>query len=322
MNTIYFIEPLSRGWKRMKNSLFNPFDLKKWFIIGFTAFLAGLTDCNGSGRGDDDHGGHGFRSLEDFVYAPRDAWDWLNNHPGWFSLILIGIVFVIALIILLIYLSSRGKFMFLDNVVFDRAEVVKPWNAFRDLAHSLFNWRLAFGFIIFSTVIMFIFAGYMMARSFYYGEFSIFVMVAFAGGLVLSFIGFLILSGYISLFLQDFVVPIMYKKGIGTVPAWKVFLTLFNSHLFSFIGYGILIFLLWVAIVICIVVAGLMTCCVGFLFLIIPYIGTVVLLPIPYTFRAFSVEFLEQFGPEFIIFPKEGVTPEAPGSSDVIPVVE
>jgi len=41
------------------------------------------------------------------------------------------------------------------------------------------------------------------------------------------------------------------------------------------------------------------------LLLITPYIGSVVLLPVSYTFRAFSVEFLEQFGDDFTIFPKQ-----------------
>jgi hypothetical protein len=48
----------------------------------------------------------------------------------------------------------------------------------------------------------------------------------------------------------------------------------------------------------------LFTCCIGFLLLIIPYIGSVVLLPVFYTFRAFSIEFLEQYGEEFVLFPK------------------
>jgi hypothetical protein len=40
--TIAYFEPLSRAWQRMKQALFNPFNLNKWFIIGFNAFLAGL----------------------------------------------------------------------------------------------------------------------------------------------------------------------------------------------------------------------------------------------------------------------------------------
>jgi hypothetical protein len=64
-----------------------------------------------------------------------------------------------------------------------------------------------------------------------------------------------------------------------------------------------------ILIVIGIVLVGLLTCCVGFVLLIIPYINAVVLLPISYTLRAFSVEFLQQFGPAYHFFPRTEAGP-------------
>jgi hypothetical protein len=61
--------------------------------------------------------------------------------------------------------------------------------------------------------------------------------------------------------------------------------------------------LLIMLFMIVVVFAGLITCCIGWLLLVIPYIGTVVTLPVWYTFRAFSLEFLGQFGPEYELFP-------------------
>ncbi|HSA94906.1 MAG TPA: hypothetical protein VLJ16_02560, partial [Acidobacteriota bacterium] len=58
-------------------------------------------------------------------------------------------------------------------------------------------------------------------------------------------------------------------------------------------------------------VAGLVTCCVGWFLLIIPYIGTVITLPFWYLLRAFSLEFLAQFGPDYDVFAK----PEAPAAT-------
>ena len=51
----------------------------------------------------------------------------------------------------------------------------------------------------------------------------------------------------------------------------------------------------------------------GFALLVIPYIGTVITLPIWYTFRAFSLEFLAQFGLDYDLFPPATAPP------DVIP---
>ena len=126
---------------------------------------------------------------------------------------------------------------------------------------------------------------------------------------MLLFLTFILITGYISLFLNDFVVPIMYKYNLTAIKAWSRFLPLFTRHFLYFVLYGIIIFLLIILVVICVILFGLLTCCLGFLLLIIPYIGSVVTLPISYTYRAFSLEFLEQFGPEYTFFPKAEETP-------------
>lgn len=46
---ISYSNPLSRGWDRMKKALFQPFDIGKWFTVGFTAFLAALVDGGSPG---------------------------------------------------------------------------------------------------------------------------------------------------------------------------------------------------------------------------------------------------------------------------------
>ena len=39
---ISFVEPLSRAWERMRRMLFSPFELGRWLVLGFSAWLAGL----------------------------------------------------------------------------------------------------------------------------------------------------------------------------------------------------------------------------------------------------------------------------------------
>ena len=117
------------------------------------------------------------------------------------------------------------------------------------------------------------------------------------------FIGLIIIFGYHSLFLKDFVVPIMYKQRVGVIRGWANFLTLFGRHFFTFIIYGLFIFVLGIAVVITVVLFALITCCIGLLLMAIPFVGAVILLPVSYTFRAFSVEFLGQFGEKYNLFP-------------------
>jgi hypothetical protein len=306
--SITYLEPFGRAWERMKLALFRPFDLHKWFVVGFNAFLAGLAESrNGSAVGRE----HGDITFREFLDLPSRAWDWLTGHPGWFIAIGFLAAVAIAIGIVLLWLSSRGKFMFLDNVVHNRAEIAKPWREYRREGDSLFLWRLVFGFVsiaIFVAFIVFFFVG---ARQLYDVGFGRRVPILFLIGMGLAFLFLLIIIAYISLFLNDFVVPIMGKDRLSTVAGWRRFLPLLGHHPFHFILYGLLIFVLYVLFVVVVIFAGLMTCCIGWLLLVIPYIGTVVTLPFWYTLRAFSLEFLGQFGPEYVMSPAPQVEPEA-----------
>ena len=71
-----------------------------------------------------------------------------------------------------------------------------------------------------------------------------------------------------------------------------------------FLLYGIFVLILGIAVVISVVIFGFATLCIGFLLLIIPFISAVVLLPVSYTFRAFSIEFLGQFGGDYNLNPQ------------------
>ena len=139
----------------------------------------------------------------------------------------------------------------------------------------------------------------------YLGDFPQLAIFGSISGLVLLLIAYIIVFGYISTFVDSFVVPIMYKNRIGILKGWGQFLSLFSKNIFSFILFGLFYFVLGIGIVIVVVFFALMTCCIGLLLLAIPYIGAVILLPITYTMRAFSAEFLAQFGDEFDVFPKE-----------------
>ncbi len=140
--------------------------------------------------------------------------------------------------------------------------------------------------------------------------------LAFLIPMGLLFLLMIIIIGYISLFLKSFVAPIMYKNNISTTQAWSRFLSIFKRHPFHFILYGLLMFVMTFIGIIFIVFAGFATCCIGFVLLVIPVVGTVVTLPVWYTFRAFSLDFLAQFGPEFDVFPP---TEDSPAKATATP---
>jgi hypothetical protein len=300
---IAYLEPLSQGFQRMKKSLFKPFDIGKWFAVGFTAFLAGLLDYGGANgiQGISDENDY---DDEEFMDFPDHIIRWIEDNPEWVTLIIVGIILLFAFFIVLTWLSSRGKFMFLDNVLHDRTLVVKPWQEYKELGNSLFLWRLTYGFIVLVAFLAIIGDSFSAVYEMYkYDEIAENIMSLVGLGFLL--LALIITTSYISLFLSDFIVPIMYKRTIKSMPAWGVFMSLFSQHAVYFILYGLLILVLSILVFFAVIMLGLFTCCIGFILLVLPYINSVVLLPISYTFRAFSVQYLEQFGTEFSLFPQD-----------------
>jgi len=295
---IAYLEPLGRAWERMKQALFKPFDLHKWFVVGFNAFLAGLADGWNGGGGS--RGGHG-TTFREFLDFPGRAWEWLNQHPGWFVAIVFITAAAVVIGVVILWLSSRGKFMFLANVVHNRAEVAGPWREYRREGDSLFLWRLVFSLIVVALFVAFAVFFFATARELYDERPDHLIPVSYFVGLGLIFLVLVIVTGFVSLFLDSFVVPLMYKDRVTAVPGWRRFLALLGQHPFAFILYGLLMLGLMMLFVAAVVVAGVITCCIGWVLLVIPYIGTVVTLPVWYTFRAFSLEFLAQFGPEYAV---------------------
>lgn len=304
---INFSQPLSNSFTRMKKVLFQPFDITKWINIGFTAFLAGLTEFWGGSGGGGGNTGFKFNqpNWDDFFSFPETAWNWLTSHPLWFGLIITGVFLVVVLSVLFNWISSRGKFMFLHNVVNQTDDIVKPWHNFRKDGNSLFWWQFIYGWLVFGIFILFLIYSFGIFKNIHNGIIPEITKYGFIGSIILIFIGLLIISGYISLFLTDFIVPIMYKNRISALKAWSVFLPLMFQNMCSFFIYGIFILMVKIAVIISVLIIAVFTCCIGLLLIMIPFVGTVILLPVSYTFRAFSIEYLATFGDDFNILNQE-----------------
>lgn len=317
---IQYFAPLSRGIQRTKRVLFRPLELHKWFTIGFTAFLAGMANVGfPSGAGFSSRR-HSRFDLEQVLYFPQRAWEWLGNHPAWAMVIGIGVFLLLIIGVVLTWLSSRGKFMFLDNVVHSRAQVVAPWYEYRHEGNSFFLWNLAWGIVFGGISLAYAFYCFLGLQKIYEasGNGHTLILPAIMAGLGL--VVFSIIGNFIFILLRDFVTVIMYRDRVSTGKALQKFLPLFFSHFFYFFGYGLFLLCLVIGISIVVILAGCLTCCIGFLILMIPYINAVALLPISYAMRSFSIEFLEQFGPEFRIFPKEDQIPPPPPGTQPITV--
>lgn len=293
--------PVEQALHHTKAILFDDFRFRMWLGLGFCSFLSGLqfTVPNFSGE-----------SLGELI--DREALEaWARENV---ELVIVGgLVLAIAGLLfwlLMLWLQSRGKFMFLDGVLNNSGAVKEPWARFRPLANNLFLYLvlLTFGFVaaVVALVIVAAVAVQLLGAA-GAGVLSAVVLVgAIALGVVLLF-GI----GVIYLITEDFVVPIMYRRNLR---AWDA-LVLFRREIMvpqtpAFWLYVGMRFLLAVASVFLAGLAVCVTCCVA----AIPYVSSVVLLPISVFFRLYPIYFLEQFGPEWWFFAREtGDGPLPPG---------
>ena len=313
-----YIDPLNAAYRRMKAALFRPFDLGKWFALGFASWIAGWGAGWGGGfnyssrfaGGEKGNAASTFKEAMGSAFQPLIGW-WAD--PMWRVVVIAGAILVLALGVLILWINSRGEFIFLDAVLHERRAIVEPWRARRTQGNSLFVWRLAFGLIMFSTfaivasAIVLVASGGRVPRSL--GEFPWLMALI---GLGMVWVPFAITGVYVDLFLRHFVTPIMFRDRSTTMEAWRTFLPILRERLGAFLIYGLFVLAVHIGLALALIPAICLTCCVLSCVMAIPYIGAVVLLPVSYTFRALGPEFLAQFGPAHSVWPPPPVAPGSP----------
>jgi hypothetical protein len=291
--------PLGLAIERVKRVLFQPFDLGKWFVIGFCAWLAHLGEA-------------GFHANFNFNTGSKSgnlrnelerAREYVMANLYWIVPVAIAVILLsIALWVLITWLSSRGRFMFVHCVALDRAEVRVPWRQYAREANSLFWFRLLLGLISFViSMPLFVIAGVAVYRMIARGRPDVGGIVMLLG-LVFIVICMGIFFALISKFTTDFVVPVMFLRRNRCLEAWRIFGNLLAGNIGHFILYVLFQIVLWLAIAVMILAVVLMTCCIAGCLLAIPYLGTVLLLPVLMFSRSYSLHYLAQYGPEYDVF--------------------
>ena len=290
--------PVSQAIDRVKLLLFRPFDLGKWFTIGFCAWLAHLGEAGfnmnyrlGSRRGG---------SL-------RHEWDqareYMMNNLYWILPLAVAVMFIgLACWVVFTWLSSRAKFMFLHCVALEKAEVGEPWHKFTREGNSLFVFRLVLGLIAIVPMlplmaIAIVAVMRMVSRG---GPDIRGILVLVGAGLMLVMVAMVFLVA--AKLTTDFVVPIMFLRRTGCLAGWRELLGLISINLTNFVLYLLFQVVLAMATGAFVLIAIIATCCIACCVIMIPYLGTVLLLPILVFNRSYSLHYLVQYGPEYDVF--------------------
>ena len=305
---ISVLDPIGVAIEKTSTMLFKPFDFAKWFTIGFCAWL--VTLCQGGGFnfnfnspfGNTNRGGISFERVQEFVLSHLTMIIVIGSSIFIVS-IAVGIVFL--------WLSSRGNFMFLSCVAQNKAEVKLPWHKYRQEGNSLFLFRLVVSVISFFVFI--ILAGIAGGLIFTFRKNGMDMTVLLVGGLIALGVVVLPVGLLFSVFIKstlDFVVPIMYLHRITCTQAWGRLWELLKNNIGKFLLYFLFQIVIGMAIGAITLAAMLVTCCCAACIMAIPYIGTVLMLPLLVFMRSYSLCYLRQYGSDFDAYPATEIPPE------------
>jgi hypothetical protein len=233
----------------------------------------------------------------------------MNNLNWLLPLTIVLVVFAIALGVVILWLRCRGSFMFLHCIALNKAEIAVPWNNYAAAGNSLFAFRLALGLI--STVPLLPIFAIMVVTFIRLMNQTPSLRQILLGLLPLGlmFVSVGVFFFVIRKLTTDFVVPIMYLRGSKCLSAWSEFLGLLSLNIGRFIVYLLFQIVLGILVGMLIVAAVVVTCCIACCLILIPYIGTVLLLPVLAFTRSYSLYYLAQYDPHYDVF---SPTPAAP----------
>jgi len=283
---IEIFKPFGEAFELMKRILFQPFELKKWLVIGFAAFLAHL------GAGFNFNYNYGDRSQ-----FPQELSDAFHQIPLWIIVVgaTFGIILIITIAVVFAWLRSRGRFIFIDCIVKNRAAIVQPWREFREQGTSYFLFSLLIGcsFFIFAALLSLPFLLPIVRGVTFphlHDVYLISVIVLWAVVICLLVFAWALVA--------HLMVAIMYRRRCRVCEAFSVVVSLIAAYP----GEIVLYCLFWLVLGLGSLVVGCVTICATCCIAAIPYVGTVILLPVFVVLRSFSLCFLRQFGSDYDVW--------------------
>ena len=297
---IEIFEPFGAAYELMKRILFQPFDFAKWCVIGFAAFLSGSW-------------GSGFQ----FRFPAKGTWNFRSisydnlSTSDSFPFRLLPFIIAISILILIVvvvfmWIRARGRLIFTDCVVKNRAAIVAPWNEYRREGNSFLFFSIAVMFVGLLILVAFVllivgskglFSHSKLTTELHTGAVFVFVVV----GLI-----WLAFSVFFAVVTQ-FMIPVMYRRRCLALEAFFDVSRLILARpgpIILYVLFGIVVVL---AFLITSTIISCLTCCIAAL----PYISSVVFLPAFVWLLAFKLLFLRQFGPEYDVWATADFPPPA-----------
>src|SRR6476620_85396 len=234
---IEIFKPFGEAFELMKKILFQPFELKKWLVIGFAAWLANL-GAGGGGIGNFNYPDNRREGAEKFNEAIGQI-----PQPVLITGICVLICVVLLLIVLFAWLRARGRFMLVDCIVHNRAAIVEPWKEFRAEGNSFFLFSLL---MVLAFIVVIAVAGFGLILPFIPWHNHAEPGVGFWIGLSL-FVFVAVCLAFVWALVCQLMVPIMYRQRCRARIAFAQAVDLIRSQPGPVLLYVLFLLLLAVA---------------------------------------------------------------------------
>ena len=330
---IDFGRAIQTAWERMTVILFQPFDIGKWGLLGFVAFLAMLAEggvsfnnpLSGLGQNQKTQPyttyPHTAQALKQFTVWMSD----LPNNP-WLKFMICAAFGFVVIWLVLNWVGCRAQFVFLDNIVRNRAALAGPWQRYSQQGNVWFLFHLGLMVVSFLFLAMaggaFFFLNWGWMSS---GRDPSGIEVATLVVILLVFGVFGTIGTAIIFLIRTLVQPLYFKQTMSLGTALLAVMTLVFTRPVSILIYLVLSFAIAIAAAFIACVAFACVFC-GTLSIIcwvscFPFIGAMllnmllcqVILPLLVFQRCFQLGVLEQFGPEYDVFNVDAAPPPMAG---------
>ena len=283
---IEIFRPFGEAFELTTKILFQPFDLKKWLVIGFAAWLANLGGGGGSFNYRTNRG-EGLQKINETISQ--------IPQPILIVAVCVLILLVLVLVVLVAWLRARGVFMFIDCIVKNRGAIAEPRRDFRKDGNGYFLFSLLVGIVllVFAVVFSLPLVIPIIKDSTFLRTHHVYVIVAIAA-LIFAMI-FLLLAWSL---IASFMLAVMYRQRCRASEAFTIVTRLIAAHPGEMLLYCLFWIVLALATALVACLATCATCCIA----AIPYVGTVILLPLFVLLRSFSLLFIRQFGPDYDVW--------------------
>jgi hypothetical protein len=219
----------------MKSQLFQPFRLGQWIRYAFVGLLAGEMGTAG-----------GCNLQLPFNLPSQESQRFQLPVPiaerGLVFLAALGLLIVLFVIagILLLYVSSRMRFVLFDSIVTGECQIGRFWNARGEPAWRYFVWQILF--LLCSIAAFALVVGIPLAAAAATGVFRdprSHLVALIAGGILVGLTVLLLVlsTAVIHVLTKDFVVPQMAFEGISAVEGWRRVWPIMKSESGGFAGY-------------------------------------------------------------------------------------